>query len=70
METKTSDVIVVEKFKEALYNDINNSGLSIVPVYYVMKDIMNEIILAYNSELKKMEKESEAEEKNSETSEE
>lgn len=60
MEEKTintAELKSVEELKENLYNAINESGLSIVPVYYVMKDLMNEIILIYNSELKKLEEE-------------
>lgn len=57
MESKTIDtkeIKAVEALKENLYNAINDSGLSIVPIYYVVKDIMNEVILIYNSELKKI----------------
>lgn len=57
MESKTIDtkeLKAVENLKENLYNAINDSGLSIVPIYYVIKDIMNEVILIYNSELKKL----------------
>lgn len=57
MDSKTinaKEIKDVENLKENLYNAINNSDLSIVSVYYVIKDIMNEVILIYNSELKKL----------------
>ena len=57
METKTTntqELVAVEDLKEKLYTAVNESGLSIVPVYYVMKDMMNEVIMIYNAELKKI----------------
>ena len=57
METKTTntqELVAVEDLKEKLYTAVNESGLSIVPVYYVMKDMMNEVIMIYNAELKKL----------------
>lgn len=56
--TNKKDILAVEALKEKLYNDINDSGLSVVPIYYIMKDLMNEIIVIYNSELKKIDEES------------
>ena len=52
--TNKKDILAVEALKEKLYNDINDSGLSVVPIYYIMKDLMNEIIVIYNGELKKL----------------
>ena len=57
METKTTntqELVAVEDLKEKLYTAVNDSGLSIVPVYSVMKDMMNEVIMIYNAELKKL----------------
>ena len=57
METKTTntqELVAVEDLKEKLYTAVNESGLLIVPVYYVMKDMMNEVIMIYNAELKKI----------------
>ena len=56
--TNTNEILAVEELKEKLYTDINESGLSIVSIYYIMKDLMNEIIVIYNSELKKIDEES------------
>ena len=56
--TNKKDILAVEALKEKLYNDINDSSLSVVPIYYIMKDLMNEIIVIYNSELKKIDEES------------
>ena len=50
METKTTntqELVAVEDLKEKLYTAVNESGLSIVPVYYVMKDMMNEVIMIF-----------------------
>ena len=47
-KTNAQELKAVEALKEKLYTDINESGLTIVPVYYIMKDLMNEIILIYN----------------------
>ena len=56
--TNTNEILAVEELKEKLYTDINESGLSVVSIYYIMKDLMNEIIVIYNSELKKIDEES------------
>ena len=58
--TNKKDILAVEALKEKLYNDINDSGLSVVPIYYIMKDLMNEIIVIYNGELKKLKDKEEA----------
>ena len=60
--TNTNEILAVEELKEKLYTDINESGLSIVSIYYIMKDLMNEIILIYNNELKNIQKEAKTEE--------
>ena len=52
--TNTNEILAVEELKEKLYTDINESGLSIVSIYYIMKYLMNEIIVIYNRELKKL----------------
>ena len=52
--TNTNEILAVEELKEKLYTDINESGLSVVSIYYIMKDLMNEIIVIYNGELKKL----------------
>ena len=61
-KTNAQELKAVEGLKEKLYTDINESGLTIVPVYYIMKDLMNEIILIYNNELKNIQKEAKTEE--------
>ena len=61
-KTNAQELKAVEALKEKLYTDINESGLTIVPVYYIMKDLMNEIILIYNNELKNIQKEAKTEE--------
>ena len=58
--TNTNEILAVEELKEKLYTDINESGLSIVSIYYIMKDLMNEIIVIYNGELKKLKDKEEA----------
>ena len=43
----------LNNFKEKIILDINESQLTIDGIYFVMKDIMNEITLLYNHELQK-----------------
>ena len=43
--------MILNDFKEKIVLDINNSGLTIDGVYFVMKDIMNEITSLYNQQL-------------------
>jgi hypothetical protein len=41
--------MIVKVFQEKILDEINNSGLSIEVVYFVMKDIMREITDTYNN---------------------
>lgn len=43
--------MILNDFREKIISDINNSGLSIDGVYFVMKDIMNEITSLYNQQI-------------------
>lgn len=50
-------------FKNNMVNTINNSGLPVGVVYYIMKDLLNDIQNAYENTLKKEKEEIVAEEK-------
>ena len=50
-------------FKNNMVNTINNSGLPVGVVYYIMKDLFNDIQNAYENTLKKEKEEIIAEEK-------
>ena len=41
----------LNNLKEQIIQNINTSGLSIDAVYFVMKDIMNEIVNLYNQQI-------------------
>jgi len=43
--------MILNDFREKIISDINNSGLTIDGVYFVMKDIMNEITSLYNQQI-------------------
>lgn len=43
--------MILNDFKDKIYKDINESNLSIDAIYYVMKDIINDIVNAYNRQL-------------------
>lgn len=43
--------MILNDFKDKIYKDINESNLSIDAIYYVMKDIMNDIVNAYNRQI-------------------
>ena len=40
--------MLLNNFKQKLINDINTSGLSIDAIYYVMRDLMRDVIDQYN----------------------
>lgn len=40
--------MILNDFKDKLITDINTSGLSIDAIYFVMKDLMNDITNQYN----------------------
>ncbi len=43
--------LTVEEAKQNIINTINNTGLPISVVYYIMKDIMNDMTDSYNNYL-------------------
>ena len=45
--------MVLNNFKNQIIEVINSSNLTIDGIYYVMKDIMNDIVLQYNTILQK-----------------
>ena len=53
----------LNNFKTNMVNEINNSGLPVGVVYYIMKDLLNDIQNAYENTLKKEKEEIIAEEK-------
>lgn len=59
-----NELIAIENLKKGIYTAVNNSGLSVATVYYVFKDIFNEIIITYNNQMRaiaeEMEKEKES----------
>ena len=55
--------IYLYNFKNNMVNIINNSGLPVGVVYYIMKDLLNDIQNAYENTLKKEKEEIIAEEK-------
>lgn len=48
----------LNNFKTNMINTINDSGLPVGVVYYIMKDILNDIQNAYENTLKKEKEES------------
>lgn len=42
--------MTLTELKQNIANDINMSGLSIDAVYFVMKDLMNEVVMLYNQQ--------------------
>lgn len=59
-----NELIAIENLKKGIYTAVNDSGLSVATVYYVFKDIFNEIIVTYNNQIRaiaeEMEKEKES----------
>lgn len=59
-----NELIAIENLKKGIYTAVNDSGLSVATVYYVFKDIFNEIIVTYNNQMRaiveEMEKEKES----------
>jgi len=47
-------------FKQKLVDTISQSGLTIDGIYFVMKDVMNEVVDLYNQQLLQDRKEAEA----------
>ena len=43
--------MILDNFKKSITDVINASGLTIDAVYFVMKDIMNEVVEIYNQQL-------------------
>ena len=43
----------LNNFKTNMVNEINNSGLPVGVVYYIMKDLLNDIQTVYETTLKK-----------------
>lgn len=63
--------MILNDFREKIISDINNSGLAIDGVYFVMKDIMNEITSLYNQQIQAeaaAQKEKDLDSKNDESS--
>lgn len=64
----------IELLKEQLINIINNSGLPIGVIHYLLKDILNEVIVEYNNaiihekqqQIEQMQKEEQGEKKDGE----
>ena len=62
----------IEFTKEQLINVINNSGLPIGVIHYLLKDISNEVVVEYNraiaqekqQQIEQMQKEEQGEEEN------
>lgn len=52
-------MLVLRDFRKKCEDVINNSGLPIDAVYYVLKDVFEEITNIYNQEMMKEEKEKE-----------
>lgn len=48
----------LNNFKTNMVNEINSSGLPVGIVYYIMKDLLNDIQNAYENTLKKEKEES------------
>lgn len=46
-----NNLLAIEDFKKELYTTINDSNLSISTIYYVVKDLYNEVIYLYNQAL-------------------
>jgi len=53
-------------FKNKLLNVINQSGLTIEEVYYIWKDLFEELTISYNNLLTKEQQEKDKEENNKE----
>ena len=62
----------IEKVKQNIINTINNSGLPIGVIHYLLKDISNEVVVEYNraiaqekkQQIEQMQKEEQGEEEN------
>lgn len=59
-----NELVAIENLKKGIYTAVNDSGLSVATVYYVFKDIFNEIIVIYNNEIKAIAEEMEKEKEN------
>lgn len=49
MEQNRDINLIIEDFKHSIVDTVNQSGLPIGIVYYVMKDIMNELVNNYET---------------------
>lgn len=47
-----NSILKVEELKKSLYEAINNSEVSIVNAYYVVKDLFKDITISYNDALR------------------
>lgn len=47
--------MILRDFRKQIENTINNSGLPIDAIYFVLKDILNEVTEIYNNEIAKEE---------------
>ena len=63
-------MLLTTEFRNNLFKTINEANLPVDIIYYTMKDIMNEITMAYNNELAKERAEAAAKEETIETVEE
>jgi hypothetical protein len=61
-----NELIAIENLKKGIYTAVNDSGLSVATVYYVFKDIFNEIIVTYNNQMRAIAEEMEKEKESSE----
>lgn len=49
MEQNRDINLIIEDFKHSVVDTVNQSGLPIGIVYYVMKDVMNELVNNYET---------------------
>lgn len=49
--------MILRNLRKQIEDTINNSGLPIDAIYFVLKDILNEVIEIYNNEITKEEME-------------
>jgi hypothetical protein len=50
--------MILNDFKQKIAEDINNSNLTIDAIYYVLKDIFNEVAMLYEQQLQREQSES------------
>ena len=50
--------MILNDFKQKIAEDINSSNLTIDAIYYVLKDIFNEVAMLYEQQLQREQSES------------